>query len=55
MPCKKTELVSAINSYAAARFTGDANLQRYAANLLEQLVSTIEFAPEQEEETTPAD
>ena len=55
MACKKSELVSAINSYASARMTGDGNLQSYAANLLEQLVSTIEFAPEQEEETTPAD
>ena len=54
MACKKSELVSAINSYASARITGDANLQGYSARLVEQCVESLEFAPEEEakEETT---
>ena len=48
MTCKKSELVSAINSYAAARATGDGNLQAYSARLVEQYVGSLEFAPEEE-------
>ena len=55
MACKKSELVSAINSYASARLTGDGNLQNYASNLLQQLVETLEFAPEEDEEVKSAD
>lgn len=47
MTCKKSELVSAINSFGAARATGDANLVAFSANLLGQLLDTIEFAPEE--------
>ena len=48
MVCKKSELVSAINSFAAARASGDANLVQYAGQLVGQLVETLEFAPEKE-------
>ena len=55
MACKKSELVSAINSYASARVSGDANLVNFSSQLLQQFVETLEFAPEQEEEAKPAD
>ncbi len=44
MACKKSELVTAVNSYAAARTTGDSNLLRLSGSLLEQLINTLEFA-----------
>jgi len=46
MACKKSEFVTAVNSYAAARTTGDVNLQRLSGALLEQLLNTLEFAEE---------
>ena len=49
MACKKSELVSAINSYAAARATGDGNLQAFSAQLVEQFLNSLEYAPEEEE------
>ena len=56
MACTKTQLVSAINSYATARATGDGNLQAFSAQLVEQFISTLEFAPEEEEkEEAPAE
>jgi len=48
MACKKSELVTAVNSYAAARTTGDANLQRLSSSLLEQLINSLEFGAEEE-------
>jgi hypothetical protein len=50
MACKKSELVSAINSFGSARATGDGNLIGFAANLIGQLIDTLEFAPEEESE-----
>ena len=47
MACKQSELVSAINSFGSARASGDANLIGYAAELIGQLLQTIEFAPEE--------
>ena len=47
MTCKKSELVSAINSFGAARATGDANLTGYAGQLIAQLLETIKFTPEE--------
>mgnify|MGYP000029423888 CR=1 FL=1 len=47
MACKKSELVGAVNSFASARATGDANLQNFSAQYLQQLVDTLEFAPEE--------
>jgi hypothetical protein len=52
MTCKKSELVSAINSFGSARATGDGNLIAFAGNLIGQLLETIEFAPEEPTETT---
>jgi hypothetical protein len=48
MACKKSELISAINSFGAARATGDGNLIAFSANLIGQLIDTIEFAVEEE-------
>lgn len=50
MACKKSELVSAINSFGSARATGDGNLISFAANLIGQLIDTLEFAPEEDGE-----
>jgi len=49
MACKKSELISAINSFGSARATGDGNLIQFAANLIGQCVETLVFAPEEEE------
>lgn len=48
MVCRKSQLVSAINSFGSARATGDGNLIAFSANLIGQLIDTIEFAPEEE-------
>ena len=48
MSCKKSELVSAINSFAAAGTTNDANLISMSATVLQGLVETLEFSPEEE-------
>ena len=49
MPCKKSELVSAINSYAAARVSADANLINVSGGWIQKLVETLEYAPEDPE------
>lgn len=48
MACKKSELISAINSFGSARATGDGNLIGFSAQLIGQLIDTLEFAPEEE-------
>ena len=50
MACKKSELISAINSFAAARATNDGNLIQFSGQLLGQYVETLEFEPEAEPE-----
>jgi hypothetical protein len=50
MACKKSELVSAINSFGSARASGDNNLQAFAAQLVGQYIETLEFAEEDPEE-----
>lgn len=50
MACKKSELVSAINSFAAARATNDANLIQFSGQLVGQYIETLEFEPEAEGE-----
>jgi len=50
MACKKSDLVSAINSFGSARATGDGNLIGFAANMIGQLIETLEFEPETTEE-----
>ena len=52
MACTKAELISAINSFGAARATGDGNLVAFAGNLIGKLIETIEFAPEEAGEST---
>ena len=53
MACKKSELVSAINSFASARATGDGNLMAYSGQLVQQCVDSLEYAPETEEASEP--
>ena len=48
----KNQLVSAINSFGSARASGDVNLIAFAANLIGELIDTLEFAPEKTEEVT---
>ena len=48
MACKKSELVSAINSFGAARSTADGNLVNFSARLIGELLDTLEFDPEEE-------
>jgi hypothetical protein len=48
MACKKSELISAINSFGSARVTGDPNLMNFAANLIGQLIDTLDFGPEED-------
>jgi hypothetical protein len=51
MTCKKSELISAINSFGSARATGDGNLIAFAGNLIGQLIETLEFGSEEPVET----
>lgn len=51
MACKKSDLVTAVNSYAAAKNTGDATLFNLSVNLLQNLIDTLEF--EEEEVAAP--
>ena len=48
MACKKSELVSAINSFAAARASNDANLIQFSGQLVGQYLETLDFEPEEE-------
>ena len=50
MACKKSELISAINSFAAARASNDANLIQFSGQLVGQYIETLEFEPEAEPE-----
>lgn len=50
MACKKSELVSAINSFSSARASGDGNLIAFSSKLVEQFVNSLEYAPEEEPE-----
>lgn len=51
MPCKKTDLVSAINSFGAARASGDNTLLAFSVNLVQNLIDTLEFAGEGDNQT----
>ena len=48
MPCKKTDLISAINSFGAARASGDNTLLAFSVNLVQSLIDTLEFEGESE-------
>ena len=54
MACKKSELVSAINSYASARATNDGNLIAFSGRLVEECVNSLEYEPEEEAPTEGA-
>lgn len=55
MPCKQSELITAINSFAAARSSNDQVLTNFSANLVAKLMETLEFDAEEvpEEEAAP--
>ena len=52
MACKQSELIAAVNAYTNARVTNDPNLIQYGTGLLQQVIGTLEFAPEEEEVET---
>jgi|TARA_X000001382_G_scaffold28712_1_gene18275 uncharacterized protein (UPF0147 family) len=52
MACKQSDLIAAVNAYSSARVSNDPNLIQYGANLLQQVIGTLEFAPEEEEVET---
>lgn len=57
MPCKQSELITAINSFAAARVSDDGVLTKFSANLVAKLLDTLTFDPEEvveEEEVAKA-
>ena len=55
MPCKQSELITAINSFAAARSSNDQVLTNFSANLVAKMLETLEFAAEDvpEDEAAP--
>jgi len=54
MVCKKSELVTAINSYATARASNDATLINLSASLLQNLLEPLSFSPEEDDPSSPA-
>ena len=54
MPCKKSELIQAVQTFGNARASNDVNLVQFAANLLTQFVDTLEFAEEEVNEEVTA-
>ena len=57
MPCKQSDLITAINSFAAARSANDQVLTNFSANLVAKLLDTLVFDPEEvpeEEQATEA-
>jgi hypothetical protein len=51
MACKKSEFVTAVNSYSVARSTGDANLTNLSGKILSDLIDTLDFAEEEEDKS----
>ena len=47
--CTKSDLVSAINSFANAKATNDPNLIQFAGQLVSNLIETLEFKAETKE------
>jgi hypothetical protein len=47
MACKKSDLIAAVNSFGAARASGDINLITFAGTLIGSLIETLEFASEE--------
>lgn len=55
MPCKKSELITAVNSYVNARISQDTTLVNMAASLLQNMVDSLSFSPEEETAEAPAE
>ncbi len=55
MTCKKSEIAAAINSFATARATNDPNLVSMSGSVVQQLLDTLEFSPEEVSETEVVD
>ena len=55
MPCKKSELITAVNSYVSARISQDATLINMAASLLQSMLDSLSFSPEEEAPEAPAE
>ena len=55
MACKKSELIEGINSFGNARASGDQKLQQFSSAYVQQLIDTLEFAPEEEVEEEAAE
>jgi len=51
MPCKKADLISAINSFGAAKASGDNTLQAFSVNLVQSLLDTLDFENEKKPTT----
>ena len=54
MTCKKSDLISAINTFGAARASGDSTLLAFSVNLVQSLLDTLEFEGEGEVPLTQA-
>jgi hypothetical protein len=52
MTCKKSDLISAINTFGAARSSGDDTLLAFSVNLVQTLLDTIEFEGEPNENSS---
>jgi len=47
MPCKKSELITAVNAYVNARLTQDATLINMAGGLLQNMLDGLVFSSEE--------
>jgi hypothetical protein len=45
----KEQLITIINSYAAARYSGDSLLQQFAAQQLQSFLDSVEITPNSNE------
>ena len=52
---KKSEVISAIMSFANAKATNDANLLQFSANFLNSVLDTLEYEPETSENKVAED
>ena len=52
MACKKSDLISAINTFGAAKASGDNTLLAFSVNLVQSLLDTLEFEGETDNTNT---
>lgn len=50
----KEKLITIINSYAAARSSGDSLLQQFAAQQLQSFLESVEIIPNSDEDSSDA-